>query len=403
MHRAVKVRLYPTTQQQALLTNAFGASRWVWNHCLALNNQTYKDTGKGISGMEMKKLLPVLKKQEETTWLKDTYAQCLQSSVLNLSQAFVNFFEKRAGYPRFKSRHGKQSLQYPQNVKVKEGKIHFPKIGDIKANLHRFYDGELKTVTITKTKTDKYYASLLFEIEGNEKPTSTEGKAIGIDLGLTHFAITSDGSKYDNPRHFKKHERNLKRKQQKLSRKQKGSHSRVKARRLVARAYEKVSNARQDFLHKLSRKIVSENQVIIVENLNVKGMVRNHKLAKAISDCSWSMFNKFLDYKAKRDGKVYLEIDRFFPSSKTCNVCLNVVDSLPLDIRNWECQSCHTHHDRDVNAAINIRDEGLRVLASGTGATADGGNVRPIRGRKSSVGRLPVKSEAHTVPQGQCG
>ena len=400
--------------------------------------------------MQLKKQLPYLKKKEETAWLKETYSQCLQQSVLNLSRAFVNFFEGRAKFPRFKSLHGKQSIQYPQNVKIVESSLCFPMIGNIKANIHRSFDGKIKTVTITKTKTEKYYASILFENEEAEPKISDVGaaspqdlgKAIGLDLGLTHFLITSEGSKYDNPRHFKKHERNLKRKQQKLSRKQKarnalaagtrmdsgerrGSNSRNKARRLVARAHEKISNARQDFLHKLSRaavassrgtrptrclKIVNENQVIIAENLNVKGMVRNPNLAKAISDCGWGMFLNFVDYKAKRDGKTFLEIDRFFPSSKTCNVCLNVVDgsatltvnpersrrveSLPLDIRQWECNHCHSKHDRDINAAINIRDEGLRVIASGMEATASGGSVRPNKGRKSSVRQLPINEQS---------
>jgi putative transposase len=341
--------------------------------------------------MDLKKQLPLLKKEEKTEWLKETYSQCLQQAVWNLSQAFVNFFERRAGYPRFKSRHGKQSLQYPANVKIVDNAVKFPFLGEIKANLHRQFDGQLKTVTITKTKTDKYYASLLFEDDSPEPVLSSEGKAIGIDLGLTHFCITSDGSKYDNPRHFKKHEKNLKRKQKKLSRKHSGSNSRNKARKLVARAQEKSANSRQDFLHKLSRKIVNENQVIVSENLNVKGMVKNHNLAKAISDCGWSMFLNFIDYKAKRDGKTFLEIGRFFPSSKTCNVCLNIVDSLPLDIRSWECPHCHTKHDRDLNAAINIRDEGLRLLASGTAVTAEGGDVRPKRGRKSSVAAVPCE------------
>jgi putative transposase len=389
MRNVVKVRLYPTDDQKRALAKAFGSARWVWNYCLALNNETYKATGKGISGMDLKKQLPLLKKKEETAWLKETYSQCLQQAVLNLSQAFVNFFEKRAGYPRFKSRYGKQSLQYPANVKIVDNAVKFPFLGEIKANLHRQFAGQLKTVTITKTKTDKYYASLLFEDDRPEAVVSSEGKAIGIDLGLTHFCITSDGSKYDNPRHFKKHEKNLKRKQKKLSRKQKGSNSRKRARKLVARAHEKIANSRQDFLHKLSRKIVNENQVIVSENLNVKGMVKNHNLAKAITDCGWSMFLNFIDYKAKRDGKTFLEIGRFFPSSKTCNVCLGIVDSLPLDIRSWECPHCHTRHDRDVNAAINIRPGGLRLLASGTGATADGGDVRPKRGRKSSVAAVP--------------
>ena len=418
MRNVAKVRLYPTDEQKQALARAFGSVRWVWNYCLELNNQAYKETGKGISGMQLKKQLPILKKKEETAWLKETYSQCLQQSVLNLSRAFVNFFEGRAKFPRFKSRHGKQSIQYPQNVKIVDSSLSFPVIGKIKANIHRKFDGKIKTVTITKTKTEKYYASIGFENEETEPPTSDpstpfdtaqgkplrvsversrdaeEGKAIGLDLGLTHFLITSEGSKYENPRHFKKHECNLKRKQQKLFRKLYGSSSRNKARRLVARAYEKISNARQDFLHKLSRKIINENQVIIAENLNVKGMVRNHNLAKAISDCGWGMFLNFVDYKAKRDGKTFLEIDRFFPSSKTCNVCLNVVESLPLDIRQWECNHCHTHHDRDINAAINIRDEGLRVIASGMEATASGGSVRPRIGRKSSVRQLPINEQS---------
>ena len=250
----------------------------------------------------------------------------------------------------------------------------------------------------------------MFDNDIDEPKANSQGKALGIDLGLTHFCITSDGSKFDNPRHLKRHERNLKRKQQKLSRKQKGSNSRNKARRLVARAHEQISNARQDFLHKLSRKLVNENQVIICEDLNIKGLVRNHKLAKAISDCGWGIFLNFLEYKCQKEGKVFLQIDRFFPSSKTCNHCLNVVDSLPLDIRTWDCPTCGTKSiDRDINAAINCRDEGLRILtselgvlkdtpsdkvssskahasfSSGTGETANGGSVRPRRGRKSTV------------------
>ena len=403
MRRVVKVRLYPNSEQEIALAKAFGSVRWVWNYCLALNNETYKATGKGISGMELKKQLPLLKKQEDTAWLTETYSQCLQQSVLNLSQAFVNFFEGRTRYPRFKSRYGKQSIQYPQNVKVLDKALSVPKIGVIKATLHRTYEGEVKTVTLSKTKTGKYFAAILFETDEPELTANAEGKAVGIDLGLKHFAVTSDGEKVSSPKYFRKYERNLKRKQQKLSRKQKGSNSRNKARRLVARAHEKVSNARQDFLHKLSRKVVNENQVIIVENLNVKGMMSNHCLAKSIADSSWGMFQNFLAYKASRDGKTYLEISRWFPSSKTCNHCLNVVDSLPLDIRSWECPRCHTQHDRDICAAKNIRDEGLRVLASGTGATADGVNVRRSGGRKSSTVQLPMKSEAHAVPQVSAG
>ncbi|PSP36096.1 MAG: hypothetical protein BRC57_03455 [Cyanobacteria bacterium QS_8_48_54] len=206
---------------------------------------------------------------------------------MNLSRAFVNFLEGRAQFPRLKAKHGKQSIQYPQHVKFEDNCLHFPKIGWVKAKIHRVFDGDLKgdlkTVTVSQTKRGHYYASLLFDDGKPEPQPSNEGKAVGIELGLLDFAVTSDGSKFSNPKHLSKHQHHLKRKQQKLSRKQKESNTPKKAKRLVARAHEKISNARQDFLHKLSRKLVNENQVLISENLNVKGMLRNHKLAKAIS------------------------------------------------------------------------------------------------------------------------
>jgi putative transposase len=308
--------------------------------------------------------LPSLKKEYE--WLTDAYSQCLQVVALNLSQAYQNFFEKRARLPRFKSKHGKQSISYPANVKFEGDYLKLPgKVGLVYCVRHRKFAGTIKTVTISKNPDGKYYASILVD-DGSELPSqSSDGKAIGIDLGLNHFGITSNGSKYDNPKHFAKHQRNLKRKQQKLSRKKKGSNNRQKARRKVAKVHSKISRCREDFLHKLSRKIVNENQVIAVENLNVKGMVRNHNLAKAISDCSWGMFCTMLKYKAEWEGKTYIEVDRFFPSSKTCHVCLNQVGSLPIEVRNWTCVHCKTTHDRDINAAINIRNEALRILSLG--------------------------------------
>ena len=222
-------------------------------------------------------------------------------------------------------------------------------------------------------------------------------------MGLTHFAITSDGSKFDNPRILNKHEQNLKLKQQQLSRKQKGSNNRIKSRKKVARVHRKITNCREDFLHKLSRRIVNENQVIVVENLNVKGMMQNHKLAKSIHQVGWGMFCTMLKYKSEMSGKVYQEVDRFFPSSKICHVCLNQVGSLPLDVRFWTCKNCHTRHDRDVNAAINLRDEGLRILTSGTGDRACRPDVsRSKGGRKKSTTVLSVGQEAYTVPSGQC-
>lgn len=202
-------------------------------------------------------------------------------------------------------------------------------------------------MTVSKNCSNQYFAAILFD-DGKDKPEpKADGKAIGIDLGLTHFAVTSDGSKFDNPRILNKHEKNLKLKQQQLSRKQKGSNNRIKSRNKVARVHRKITNCREDFLHKLSRRIVNENQVIVLENLNVKGMMQNRKLSKAIHQVGWGMFCTMLKYKAEMSGKIYLEVDRFFPSSKTCHVCLNQVGSLPLDVRFWACEKCQTKHDRD--------------------------------------------------------
>ena len=402
MYKAYKFRIYPDTEQKQALEKAFGCYRWYWNYSLDLCQKTYQKTGKSLSRGAVQGLLPGLKK--EYPWLSDAYSQCLQFVALNLSRAYQNFFDKRASFPRFKSKHGRQSMSYPANVTFEGDYIKLNrKIGKIYCRRHRDFEGTIKTVTISKNSDGKYYASVTVD-DGLEKPeTSTEGaectaacdsdfksesvggKAIGIDLGLTDFAVTSDGSKFDNPRHLAKHQQNLKRKQQKLSRKQKGSNTRDKARRLVAKVHSKISRCREDFLHKLSRKIVNENQVIAVENLNVKGMVKNHKLAKAISDCGWGMFCTMVKYKAENEGKTYIEVDRFFPSSKTCHVCLNQVESLPLDIRNWTCEHCQTTHDRDINASINIRNEALRIISLGTSETANGGNVRRLGGKISCL------------------
>ncbi|MEG3926113.1 RNA-guided endonuclease TnpB family protein [Microcoleus sp. T3_D1] len=375
LHKAVQVRLYPSQQQQTLLTQAFGCSRWWWNYALNISIETYKETGKGLGQVALNSLLPKLKKAEDTQWLADCYSQVLQATTLNLTAAYKNFFEGRARFPRFKSKHGRQSIQYPQKVKIVNGNVRLPgKIGEVTAKIHRPIEGKIKTVTISQTSSGKYFASILSEVDG-EKPNFSEGKIYGVDLGLKHFAVITDGekvSKYDNPKHLAKHQKNLKRKQQKLARKQKGSKSRNKYRKVVAKVYERVSNSRQDFLHKLSYKLVSDSQAVIVESLHVKGMVRNHNLAASISDCGWGMFTNFLAYKLERKGAKLVEIDRWFPSSKLCSNCFYEMDEMPLDIREWTCPNCGTHHDRDGNAAINIRAEGIRMLK------ADGSAVGSI-------------------------
>lgn len=369
MLKAVKVRLYPNPEQQVALSKSFGCARWYWNYALNACIQHYQEAGIGLKLAAYKGMLPQLKK--EFPWLKeDCYSAVLQCVAINLNKAYTNFFAGRAKHPRFKSKQGKQSIQYPQNVAVKGSYLNVPKIGEIKAVFHREIIGTIKTVTINKTPSCKYFASILCETEASLN-ARTGDKTLGIDLGLKDFAIVHDGeqvTKYANPKHLKRHEKNLARKQQKLARKAKGSKTRERYRRFVAKVHERVSNTRQDFLHKLSRKLVDESQVIVVENLNVKGLVRNHKLSKSISDVGWGMFVNFLAYKLEQKEGKLIEIDRFFPSSKKCSCCGHVVDELPLDIREWDCPSCGTHHDRDGNAASNIRTEGIRIL------TTDGGN-----------------------------
>ena len=390
MYKAYKYRIYPTSEQETLLAKSFGCARWFWNYALNLCQETYRNTGKGLTRGYIQGLLPALKKEYE--WLKDPYSQCLQVVALNLSTAYKNFFDKRAMLPKFKSKHGRQSISYPQNVKFDGDKIYLPKIDWVYFQRHRDFKGDVKTVTVSRNPDGKYFVSVLVD-DGKANPElRSVDKAIGIDVGLTHFAITSDGSKFDNPRFFIKHQRNLKRKQQKLSKKKKGSQNRKKARLAVAKVHAKIARCREDFLHKLSRKIVNENQVIAVENLNIKGMVKNHNLAKAISDVGWGMFCTMLKYKAESEGRQYIEIDRWFPSSKTCHVCLNRVDNLTLDVRAWTCKHCGTHHDRDVNAAINIKNEALRIISLGTSESACGGDVS--RSGKTSVllDAIPVES-----------
>jgi putative transposase len=387
MLKAVKVRIYPTEAQQAHLARAFGCARWVWNQSLATMTATYQETGKGVTAMSMKKCIPLWKNEFE--WLSECYSQCLQQSVLNLGVAFRNFFDGRAGYPTFKKRQGKQSIQYPANVKVLGNtEIKFPgKLDVVKAIVHRSIAGDVRTVTVSKNPDGKYFASILVE-DGIEKPDSnSDGDVIGIDLGLTDFAVTSNGSKYQHPKATKRHEKNLARKQKKLARKKdKATNNHRKAKIAVAKVYSKIKRVREDFLHKLSRKIVDKNQVVVVENLAVKNMVKNHCLAKAISDAGWGMFCTMLKYKAEMMGKVYLEIGRFFASTHLCSNTLKPLPKMDLSVREFDCPHCGQRHDRDINAAINIKNEGLRVLTLGTSVIAPEGYVRPKQyGRKSTT------------------
>jgi putative transposase len=370
------------------------------NYALSKSIETYKETGKGLSRAGLNALLPNLKKEHD--WLKtEVYSQSLQQTSLNLSRAFINFFEKRARFPRYKSKHGKQSVGFPQSVTVNGDWIKLPKIGLVKAVFDRRYFGIIKTVTVTKDSSDRYFASIIYELEACFISGNGD-KIIGLDLGIKDLIIAHDGSKtskYANPKHTKKYAKNLARKQQKLARKQKGSKTRAKAIKLVAKVHARITNARQDYLHKLSRKLTNESKVIVVENLNVKGMVRNHKLAKAISDCGWGTLVNFLSYKLERENKRLVEIDRFFPSSHICPDCLAQQPKMDLSIREWIClnQSCGKTHDRDEAASKNIRAEGIRIIKTdGTAVSASGGSIRPDRGRKTKVRQHPAKLETHS-------
>jgi putative transposase len=387
MLKTIKVRIYPTEAQQIHLAQAFGCVRWVWNQALSIMTATYQETGKGVTAMTMKKSIPIWKTEFE--WLSECYSQCLQQSILNLGIAFGNFFDGRAQYPTFKKRQGKQSIQFPQNVKVlSDSEIKFPgNLGILRAKVHRDINGKVKTVTVSKNPDGIYFASMLVD-DGFERPeSSSNGDVIGVDLGLTDFAVTSNGSKYQHPRVTKRHEKNLARKQKKLARKKdRTTNNRRKAKLAVAKVHSKIKRIREDFLHKLSRKIVDENQVIVVENLAVRNMVKNHCLAKAISDAGWGMFCTMLKYKAEMVGKVYLEIGRFFASTHLCSNTLKPLPKMDLSVREFDCPHCGQRHDRDINAAINIKNEGLRILTLGTSVIAPEGYVRPKQyGRKSTT------------------
>ena len=380
MLKATKVRLYPTTEQAEFLNRQFGAVRFVYNTGLRIMSHRYQRHGQSLSAKhDIKKLLPVAKKSRKYGWLKEADSVALQQACLNLDHAFQRFFDpaQKAGYPRFKSKRGKQSSYHCVGVKAGDDWIKVPKLGPIKARMHRQVEGRLKSITLTRTVTGKHYASLLFDTEQAAPAPLKDvdaAKVVGLDMGLSHLAIDSTGRKIANPRFLKQAQQNLKRKQQALSRTKKGSANRAKARLLVAKAHERLANARNDFQHKLSRQIVDDNQAVIVETLKVRNMMKNARLAKHIGDASWHALMTKLDYKAREQGKHLVKIDPWFASSKTCHVCQHKVDAMPLNIRSWECPACHTLHDRDINAALNIKHQGIvKLKAEGLSVSAHGG------------------------------
>lgn len=364
IYKAFKYRIYPNQDQTILINKHIGSCRWLYNYALNKKVEAYKENKTKLSRFDLSADIPILKQNEDTQWLKEVNSQSLQMSLKNMDEAFTKFFRDKKGFPKFKSKHSnRQSFNIPQNITVdwKNKNVSVPKIKGIKFALDRTPDGEIKSATISKTPTNKYFISILVDTKKKEpkKFKIKEETAIGIDLGIKDFAITSSGDKFENPKNLRKNLRKLKKLQKRASKKQKGSENRRKENLKVALLHEKISNARNDFLHKLSTKLISENQTICLEDLSVENMIKNHKLALSIQDCSWSKFNQYLEYKAEWNGNNIIRIGRFEPSSKMCSNCGKINNELTLRNRTWTCSKCGSFHDRDINAGKNILDFGL--------------------------------------------
>ena len=379
MLRAYKYRIYPTEEQKVLLAKTFGCCRFVYNWALNLKIEAYKQEKKSIGNVELtNRMKRELKTEHE--WLGEVNSQALQSALRNLDTAYKNFFRDThaVGFPRFKSRKNRQSFQCPQHCSVdfKKGTLSILKAKGIPVVLHRKFKGMVKTVTISMTPSGRYFASVLVDTAIQELPASAiqVDTALGIDLGIKSLAVCSDGCTFDNPKNLQRSLDRLKLLQKRLSRKQKGSANRNKARILVARLQERIANSRKDNLHKITYALTHESQVrtICMEDLNVKGMQRNHHLAQAVGDASFGTFLTLLEYKCSWYGVNLIKIDRFAPSLKTCSQCGYIYKGLKLSERSWTCPECGTRHDRDFNAACNIKEFGLKALPS------ERGKVKPV-------------------------
>jgi putative transposase len=364
MLKAYKYRIYPDKDQIEFINIHFGACRFVYNWALEQKIKTYEQNKKSISRFDLQRIL-VHEVKPSNQWLKKANSQALLASLVNVESAFTKFFREKTGFPRFKSKKNPvQSYQMPQHYTVDFDRniIKLPKMGEVKAVLHRRFEGTMKTATISRSSTGKYFISILVD-DGRilpEKQEMSESTTIGIDVGIKDFAILSNGEKVENPKYLKNSLKRMKCLQKRVSRKVKGSKNRDKARHHLSKIHEIISNQRNNFQHQISSKLISENQAIALETLNVKGMVKNHCLAQSISDAGWSSFVTKLEYKAEWFGKTILKVGRFEPSSKICNVCGYYNSSLTLKDREWVCSDCKTKHDRDINAAINIKKFSLQ-------------------------------------------
>ena len=365
--KAYKYRIYPNSEQRIQIAKTFGCCRFVYNQTLAYRKEIYEKEKKSVSKTDCNNYCNrELKKDYE--WLKEIDKFALTNAIYNMDAAYQKFFKEHAGYPKFKSKHDNHK-SYTTNftngniaVDFETGKIKLPKLKAVKARLHREYSGKIKSATVSQVSSGKYYVSILVETEHKELAHTNHN--IGIDLGIKDLCITSDGKIYENQKIIRKYEKQLVKLQRQLSHKGKRSKNYYKTKKKIALCHEKIRNIRKDYLHKVSHEIISENQVIVSENLQIKNMVKNHHLAKAISDVSWYELTRQLEYKAKWNGRKYIKIDTFYASSQICSACgYQNSDTKDLSVRTWICPKCGAEHDRDINAAKNILAEGLRQIA----------------------------------------
>lgn len=357
-HCSHKYRAYPTDEQAHLLAKTFGCVRFVWNNILDWRSREYSLHGTKINYAKSTARLTEMKQTPELAWLYDVSNVALQQSLRNQDKAFSGFFAKRGKYPNFKSKHGKQSIRLMSNAfRIKDGKLFIAKsVEPLSFVQSRPLPEKVTSITISKDASGRYFVA--FQGEEEKALLPVVHKSVGIDLGLTHFAVTSDGEKIAAPKIFRKYEAKLARHQRAMSRKQKGGKNRNRARVKAARIHARIADTRKDFLHKLSTRIIRENQTVSVEDLNVAGLQKNRRLAKSIADASWSEFTRQLEYKAAWYGRTFTQISRWYPSSQICSTCGHRDGKKALSVREWACPECGTIHDRDVNAAININTVG---------------------------------------------